>query len=356
MLATRSLDQEKLNQFVDTVFGDLAAGYGGVMVSLGRRLGLYRVLAGAGPLSAGEVAARAGCHERYVREWLNSQAAGGYVTYHPSSETYELPSEHAYVLADEDSPVYMAPAWEVPASMWLDESRTVEVFRTGRGMAWGEHDDRLFRGVAAFFKNAYEGQLVSTWLPALEGVVSKLERGAVVADIGCGHGHSVVIMAQAFPASRFIGYDSHEASIRAAQANAREGMVEERVRFVTADARMLTDREFDLVCFFDCLHDMGDPVAAAARARAMLKPDGTALIVEPFANDQVIDNLNPVGRLYYSASTTLCCAHALSEPGGTALGAQAGEARLTDVLARAGFSRTRCALATRFNLILEARP
>ncbi|HMB69308.1 MAG TPA: class I SAM-dependent methyltransferase [bacterium] len=354
---TRPMDERKLDAFVSTVVGDLAANYAGVMVSMGRKLGLYRTMAGAGPIHSHELASRSGCHERYVREWLNSQAAGGYVVYHPSSETYELPAEHAHVLADEESPMYMAPAWDIPASMWLDEERTLDAFRTGRGMPWGAHDERMYRGVAAFFRNAYQGQLVGDWLPSLDGMVERLECGARVADVGCGFGHSTLIMAQAFPRSRFVGLDSHGASIDAARGNARDSQVDERVEFRPADAKeAYGTREFDLVCFFDCLHDMGDPVAAAARAREALVDDGMALIVEPFAHDRVEENLNAVGRLYYSASATLCCPHAMSEPGGFVLGAQAGEGRLTAVLRQAGFRRVRRALATPFNLILEARP
>lgn len=353
----RPLDAARLEAFVGCVVGDLAASYAGVMVSLGRKLGLYRAMAGAGPLSSREAATRSGCCERYVREWLNSQAAGGYLVYHPASDTYELPAEQAHVLADEESPLFMAPAWDIPASMWLDEERTLEAFRSGDGVPWGAHDERMFRGVAAFFRNAYQGQLVGDWLPALDGVVERLERGARVADVGCGFGHSTLIMARAFPRSRFLGLDSHPESIEAARENARVAGIDGRVEFRLVDAKQgYGEGDLDLICFFDCLHDMGDPVASAATARAALSTDGVAMIVEPFAHDRVEDNLNPVGRLYYSASTTLCCAHAMSEPGGVVLGAQAGERRLAEVLTRAGFRRTRRALATPFNLILEARP
>ncbi len=351
-----SINEQKLNDFIERAVGDLAAGYGGVMVSLGRKLGLYRAMAGAGPLSSRELAKRAGCAERYVREWLNSQAAGGYVVYHPSSETYELSPEQAFVLADEESPVFIPPAWEVPASMWFDEDKTIEAFRTGAGVPWGAHDERLFCGVAAFYRNAYRGELVQNWLPALDGVESKLHAGARIADVGCGHGHSTIIMAQAYPHSRFWGFDYHSGSIEVARENAHEAGVADRVRFEVADAGNYGTNSFDLICFFDCLHDMGDPVGAARRAAAALLEDGTVMLVEPFANDRVEENLNPVGRLYYSASTTLCCAHSLSEDVGFALGAQAGEARLAEVFRKAGFRTFRRATQTPFNLILEARP
>ncbi|MEQ8964680.1 MAG: class I SAM-dependent methyltransferase [Azospirillaceae bacterium] len=351
-----TFDESKLNAFLDKAVTDLAAGYGGVMVSLGRRLGLYEALAGVGPLSAAETARRAGCAERYVEEWLASQVAGGYVLYHPDSRTYELPAEHAYVLADRDSPVYIPPAWDVPASMWFDEEQAVAAFRSGEGVPWGRHDSRLYHGVAAFYANAYRGQLVQSWLPALDGIVDRLAKGARVADIGCGHGHSTLIMAEAFPESRFDGFDTHEASIEAARAEARQAGIEDRVGFRVGSAVDYPAEGYDLVCFFDCLHDMGDPVGAAAHARSTLAPDGAVMLVEPYAADRLEDNLSPVGRLYYAASTTLCCAHALSESGGYALGAQAGEARLGDVFRQAGFSRFRRATETPFNLILEARP
>lgn len=350
------IDEQKLNDFIDKAVSDLAAGSAGVMISVGHKLGLYEAMAGAGPVKPGEVAGRAGCAERYVREWLNSQAAGGYVVYHPGDETYELTPEQAFVLADVESPVHFPPAWDITASMWMDQDKTMHAFRTGEGIPWGEHDQRLYCGVAAFFGNAYRGELVPNWLPALEGVEDKLVSGAAVADIGCGHGHSTVIMAQSYPGSRFYGYDGHPASIEAARENARQAGVDDRVEFEVADARDYPGKGFDLICYFDCLHDMGDPAGAAEHARRALKDDGTAMLVEPFANDRVEDNMNPVGRLYYSASAPLCCAHSLSEDVGMALGAQAGESRLADIFRQAGFSRFRRATETPFNLILEARP
>jgi SAM-dependent methyltransferase len=350
------MDQEKLNALIEKAVSELAAGYGGVMMSLGSKLGLYKAMDGQGPLSAKEVAERAGCNERYVREWLNSQAAGGFLLYHPSSECYELTPEQAYLLADEASPVYMPPAWEVPASMWFDEDKALEAFKTGKGVPWGDHDDRLFCGVAAFYANAYRGELVQQWLPALDGVQEKLSRGASVADVGCGHGHSTVIMAEAYPNSRFVGFDAHEDSLLQAQRLAQEKGVADRVDFRLSKAKKLPNDGYDLLCYFDCLHDMGDPVGAAEQAREVVAEDGTVMLVEPFANDRVEDNLNPVGRIYYSASATICCAHSLSEEKGAALGAQAGERRLADVFQKAGFSSFRRAAETPFNLILEAKP
>lgn len=354
-MSTPVVDQTKLEAFVMRAVGDLSAAYGGVMVSLGAKLGLYKAMAGAGPISAKELAARAGCAERYVREWLNAQAAGGYVDYHAVGDTYELSPEQALVLADEDSPVYIPHAWNVPASMWFDEHKAVEAFRTGKGVAWGDHDGRLFCGVAAFYRNAYRGSLVSQWLPALDGVVERLEAGISVADVGCGHGHSTILMAQAYPNSRFHGFDVHAESIAEARRNAAEAGVADRVSFEVARAVDYPGRDYGLICFFDCLHDMGDPVAAARHAAKSLAPGGTVMLVEPFANDRVEDNVSPVARLYYAASTTICCAHAISEGGHHVLGAQAGEARLAEVFRKAGFTHFRRAAETPFNLILEAR-
>jgi SAM-dependent methyltransferase len=349
------MNETTLNTLIEKVLNDLAAGYGGVMVSIGDKLGLYRAMAGAGPITSAELAQRTKCAERYVREWLNSQAAAGYVTYHPSSATYELTPEQAFVLADESSPAHFTPAWQVVASMWSDEEKAINAFRTGKGVAWGDHDHRLHCGVAAFYRNAYKGSLVPQWLPALDGVTTHLEQGIEVADVGCGHGHSTILMAEAFPNSRFVGFDVHPASVEAARQNAAAAGVAGRVRFEVGRADDFPGNDYGLICFFDCLHDMGRPVAAAAHAAKALAPKGTVLLVEPFANDRVEENLNTVGRLYYAASTTMCCAHAISERGTHVLGAQAGPTRLADVFKSAGFSHFRRALETPFNMILEAR-
>ena len=348
------VDQTKLEAFLSQVFGDLAACYGGVMVSLGDRLGLYQTLNGAGPLTAVEVAERSDCAERYVLEWLNSQATAGYLDYDPQAATYELPPEHAAVLADPDSPILLTPAFNVPAAMWHGEERAIRAFRTGEGVPWGAHHERLFCGIGAFYRNAYAGTLVPQWLPAMDGVVERLEAGAKVADVGCGHGHSTVLMAQAFPRSRFHGYDTHAESIAAARTHAAEAGVADRVTFSVANATGYPEDGFDLICFFDARHDMGNPVGVARHARAALADGGTVMIVEPYAADTVEENAGPIGRLYYSASTMLCTAAALSD-GGHALGAQAGEARLAEVFAEAGFGHWRRAAETPFNLVLEAR-
>jgi SAM-dependent methyltransferase len=349
------IDQAKLEAFANQAIGDFAAAYTGLMVNLGAKLGLYKAMAYAGPLSSKEVAQRANCAERYVREWLNAQAASGYLVYHAVSETYELTPEQAAVLADEDSPIYMPPAWYLPAALWADEPKALEAFRTGRGVAWSEHDARLSCGVAAFFRNGYRANLVPQWLPALDGVVDQLQAGIVVADVGCGHGHSTRLMAQAFPNSRFYGFDTHAESIDAARRNAADAGLGNRAQFLSARAAEYPNQQYGLICFFDTLHDLGDPVAAARHAAKTLAPGGTVLLVEPFANDKVEDNLSTVGRLYYTGSSLICCAHAISEGGKLVLGAQAGPRRLQDVFRKAGFTHFRKAAETPFNLVFEVR-
>lgn len=355
MLDKPKINQERLDAFATRAIGDLTAGYTGVMVSLGSKLGLYKAMAGAGPLSAMEIAKRANCSERYVAEWLNAQAAGGYIGYHGLSNTYELLPEQEMVLADEDSPVYIPHAWNVPASMWFDEPKTLDAFRIGKGVAWGDHDRRLSCGSAAFFRNGYRANLVTQWLPALDGVVSQLERGISVADVGCGYGHSTLLMAQAFPNSRFRGFDTHPGSLDEARRNAETAGLSDRIAYSQSGADEYPDGQYGLICYFDILHDLGDPLAAARHAAKTLAPEGTVLLVEPFAHDHVRDNLSPVAQLYYSASTTICCAHAISEGGKMVLGAQAGEARLADVFRKAGFSHFRRAAETPFNFIFEVR-
>jgi SAM-dependent methyltransferase len=350
-----TVQERSTELFVGQALTDLAACYAGVMISTGHKLGLYRVLAEHGPLSSIELAARAACEERYVREWLDSQVAGGYLDFHAESESYELPVEHVPVLADEDSPIYLPAAFDIPASMWLDQERTLEAFRTGDGVPWGDRDARLACGVSAFYRNAYRAALVPEWLPALDGVVEKLERGALVADVGCGHGHSTILMASTFERSRFVGRDTHEASIVAARANAEAAGVADRVEFRHDDAASEVGGGYDLVCFFDTLHDLGDPVGAARRACESLAEDGTLMVVEPFAGDALSDNLGPVGRLYYAASAAVCVPHSLSEGGRVALGAQAGPERLAAVLREAGFGSVRTVYETPFNIVLEAR-
>lgn len=355
MLDRPKFDQARLEAFASRAISDVTAGYTGVLVSLGSKLGLYKAMAGAGPLSAKEIAIKADCAERYVTEWLNAQAAGGYISFHGMSDTYELLPEQAMVLADEDSPVYIPHAWNVPASMWFDEPKTLDAFRTGKGIAWGDHDRRLSCGSAAFYRNGYRAALVPHWLPALEGVVEQLETGIDVADVGCGYGHSTLLMAEAFPNSRFYGFDTHVASLNEALQNAETANVTDRVEYALARADDYPDRRYGLICFFDILHDLGDPVAAARHAAKTLATGGTVLLVEPFAHDHVQDNLSPVAQLYYSASTMICCAHAISEGGKMVLGAQAGQARLAEVFRKAGFTHFRRAAETPFNLIFEVR-
>jgi SAM-dependent methyltransferase len=346
----------EVEAFIGQVVTDLGAAFSGVLVNVGRKLGLYQAMAELGPCSAAALAQASGIRERYVREWLANQAAGGYVTYDPQAQTYVLPPAQAMVLAREDSPVFMAPAFEVAASFWLDEDKIVEAFRSGEGLGWHAHNHRLFCGTESFFRTGYRAHLVSAWLPALDDVVERLQRGAKVADIGCGHGASTILMAQAFPNSRFTGLDYHEGSIATARRRSAEQYATGNIAFETKAATDFDGCDFDLVCFMDCLHDLGDPVGALRRCRAALKPDGKVLLVEPHAGDGLEENLNPIGRMYYAASAMACTPNALSQEVGLALGAQAGEERLRGIAREAGFSSLRRAAQTPVNLILELTP
>jgi SAM-dependent methyltransferase len=349
-------DTGKLDAFLGKMVGDLGAAMSAALGVIGDKLGLYKALADIGPATSRQLAERTGTTERYVREWLAAQAAAGYVDYDGASSRYSLSPEQAMVFADDGGPAFMAGGFEVLSAAFRDEPKITEAFRTGAGVGWHEHDTCLFRGTERFFRPGYNANLVSSWIPALDGVEAKLEAGAKVADVGCGHGASTILMAKAYPNSRFFGFDYHQPSIERARELAEQEGVAERAKFAVSAARDLPGEAYDLVCIFDALHDMGDPVGAAARIRGVLKPDGTWLLVEPFAHDELIDNLNPVGRLFYSASTMFCTPASLSQEVGLGLGAQAGEARLKDVITQAGFSRFRRATETPFNLVFEVRP
>ena len=350
------IDTEKLMGFVFRAVDEVGATLNTALVVMGDRLGLYRALTGTGPLTPAELAQRTGTAERYVREWLNAQAAGAFVDYDPDSGRYTLPAEHAIALTDESSPAYLPGLFQTALGSVLDSPRITEAATTGEGFGWHEHGRDIFDGCERFFRPGYNANLVSAWLPALDGVVDKLQRGAAVADVGCGHGASTILMAQAFPASTFAGSDYHEGSIATARQRAAEAGVSDRVRFEVAAASSYSGRGYDLVTMFDCLHDMGDPVGAARHVRQSLAADGTWLIVEPAAGDRVEDNLNPVGRAYYGFSTLLCTPASLSQDVGLALGAQAGESRIRDVVTTAGLARFRRVSETLFNIVYEARP
>jgi SAM-dependent methyltransferase len=346
--------EDKLHEFLHKAVCDLGAAASASMMLIGDRLGLYKALA-QGPATSAELAQRTGTNERYVREWLGNQAAGGYVEYDDASHRYSLNEEQRLCLADPDGPVDLPGAYFIVEAMFHALDRTQENFRTGKGMEWGEHHPCLFHGTERFFRAGYNANLLTSWLPALDGTVEKLERGGKAADVGCGHGASMILMAQAFPDTEFVGYDYHPGSIEVASKRARDAGVE-NARFEVADATSYHDRDFDLIAFFDCLHDMADPAGAARHARSAVRDDGVCMVVEPFAGDHVTDNFNPVGRVYYGASAQICVPVSLAR-NGPALGAQAGEARLRRVLVdQAGFTRFRRATETPFNIVLEARP
>ena len=347
------MDDAKLQEFMGKLVNDMGGAAMLASVIVGEELGLYRAMADGVSLTADDLAAKTHCQPRLTREWLNAQAASGYVEY--ADGRFRLPPEQAMALADEESPVYVAGGAAVLASMFLDKDKNVTAMRGDGALSWGDHHPCMFSGTERFFRPGYRANLVASWLPALDGVVDKLEEGAKVADVGCGHGASTIVMAQAYPRSHFVGLDFHGASIETAKQRAVDAGVAERTRFVLADAKSYQERDFDLLCFFDCLHDMGDPVGAARHAYEALKADGSVLLVEPFANDRLEDNLNPVGRMFYAASTFVCTPNSLSQEVGLGLGAQAGEARLRRVFLEAGFMQFRRATETPFNLVLEAR-
>jgi len=351
-MKTQTLSTE---EFAGQVVADVSATLSGVLTNIGHKLGLYAAMAGAGAVTSIALAEKCGLAERYVREWLNNQVAGGYLVYDKRDETYLLPEAYVPVLADPESPVFLVPALEVAASLWLDEDRIANVFRTGEGIAWGEHHHRLFCGSEALFRPGYKTFLTTDWISAMDGMVAKLTNGALVADVGCGHGASTIVLAKAFPASQFDGFDNHDASVETARERAEEAGISGNIRFKTVDAQSYPADGYDLICFMDCLHDMGDPVGAARHAAKALKPDGSVLLVEPAAGNAVEENINPVSRLYYAASTAVCTPCALSQDVGLALGAQAGQLRLSEVMHEAGFASIQRVAETPFNIILEAK-
>jgi len=350
------IDQAKLDEFLGRFVGDLGAALSAALVVIGDRLGLYRAMRGGEPVSAEQLAERTGTDPRYVREWLSNQAAGGYVTYDPDGEEFFLSPEQSFALAQEGSPAFIPGAFQVATAAIKDEEKIERAFHSGDGVGWHEHHHDLFAGTERFFRPGYAANLVSSWIPALDGVQAKLQRGGRVADVGCGHGASTILMAQAFPNSEFIGFDYHGPSIEHAHQAAVEAGLDDRVRFEVASAKEYPGGPYELVAMFDCLHDMGDPVGAAAHVRDTLAPDGTWLIVEPHAGDRLQDNMNPVGRVFYGASTLICTPASRDQEVGLALGAQAGEARLRAVVTAGGFTRFRRATETPFNIVLEARP
>jgi 2-polyprenyl-3-methyl-5-hydroxy-6-metoxy-1,4-benzoquinol methylase len=351
-----AIDMDKLMSFVYRAVDEVGATLNTALVVMGDRLGLYRALGGAGPLTSAELSERTSTNERYVREWLNAQAAGGFVEYDPDTSRYTLPAEYAIALTDESSPAYLPGLFQTAFGSVLDSPSITEAARTGEGFGWHAHGQDVFDGCERFFRPGYNANLISSWLPTLDGVIAKLEQGAKVADIGCGHGASTILMARAFPASTFVGSDYHAGSIETARQRAAEAGVADRVTFEVAPAASYSGEEYDLATMFDCLHDMGDPVGAARHVRESLAADGTWMIVEPAAGDRVEDNINPVGRTYYGFSTLLCTPASLSQEVGLALGAQAGEARINGVITSAGLTRFRRVAETPFNIVYEARP
>ena len=354
--AVQRIDQTKLDEFLGRFVGDLGAALSAALVVIGDRLGLYRAMRDGEPVSAEQLAERTGTDPRYVREWLSNQAAGGYVTYDPDGEEFFLSPEQSFALAQEGSPAFIPGAFQVATAAIKDEEKIERAFQSGDGVGWHEHHHDLFAGTERFFRPGYAANLISSWIPALDRVQAKLEQGGRVADVGCGHGASTILMAQAFPNSEFTGFDYHGPSIEHARQAAVDAGVDDRVRFEVASAKEYPGGPYELVAMFDCLHDMGDPVGAAAHVLDSLSPDGTWLIVEPYAGDRLQDNLNPVGRVYYGASTLICTPASRDQEVGLALGAQAGEARLRDVVTAGGFTRFRRATETPFNIVLEARP
>jgi SAM-dependent methyltransferase len=355
-VATPQLDMDKLNAFMGKAVGDMGAAMHAVLVLMGDRLGLYKGMADSKPVTPAELAKKTGTAERNVREWLNANAASGYVVYDAATQTYTLPPEQALALAVENSPAFLPGAFQIISACFNDAPKVEEAFRTGKGMGWHEHHHDLFHGTERFFRPGYAANLVSSWIPAMTEMEKKLAAGAKVADIGCGLGASTILMAKQYPKSEFHGFDYHEGSIEMAKEAAKKEGVGDRIKFEVASAKSYPGKDYDFVAFFDCLHDMGDPKGAAAHVRSTMKPDGSWMIVEPYAEDATEANHNPVGRVFYSASTLLCVPASMSQEVGAALGAQAGEKRIKDVVTEGGFSRFKRAAQTPFNLVYEARP
>lgn len=351
----REPDMQKLDALVGRLVGDLGAAVSGALVVLGDHVGLFKALADGTPQNAAELAKTTGLKERYLREWLSAMAAADYVTYDEGSDRFSLTPEQALTFAEEDSPAFFAGAFQVAQAMWMDEPKIADAFRTGKGVGWHEHSACLFRGTERFFRPGYNANLVASWIPALDGIEGKLKAGAKVADVGCGHGASTILMAQAYPDSQFFGFDYHEPSIERAKTTAKDAGVGDHVTFERGTAAGFPARNYDLIAMFDCLHDMGDPVGAGRHVKEALAPGGTWMIVEPFAHDCLKDNLNPVGRVYYGASTMICTPASLSQEVGLGLGAQAGEMRLRKVAMDAGFTHFRRATETPFNMVFEVR-
>jgi 2-polyprenyl-3-methyl-5-hydroxy-6-metoxy-1,4-benzoquinol methylase len=351
-----SINQDKLHEFLGKAIVDFGATFNAALIRIGDKLGLYKALAKNGPQTPAQLAKSTGTSERYIREWLSEQAAGGYITYDSAKGTFHLSEEQAFAMADESSPVFLPGAFQVALAAIKAEEQITERFKTGEGLGWHEHHHELFVGTERFFRPGYAANLISAWIPSLAGVDEKLKKGARVADVGCGLGASTILMAKSYPNSEFVGFDYHEKSIETAKQRAKDARVGERIRFEVSSAKSYPGTDYDFVTFFDCLHDMGDPVGASAHVRSTLKKDGTWMIVEPFAGDKLEDNLNPIGRAFYGASTLLCTPASLSQEVGLALGAQAGEKCLREVVTTGGFSHFRRATQTPFNLVFEARP
>lgn len=348
------IDLEKVNQFAGQFILDLSANYSGVMTLLGQELGLYEAMRGAGPLTPAQLAIKTDTYERYIHEWLNNQAAGGYVLYNPESKTYELPEEHSLVLTEKDSPFLLAPAYFVVNSLWKDKDKLLQAFRSGSGIGWHEHHHHLYHGVETIYRTGYLANLNSVWIPSLPGMEEKLRNGGRVADIGCGHGASTILMAERFPESEFYGFDYHQESIDVARQRAQDkGLT--NVFFQKVDAEGYEQGNFDMICFFDCLHDLGNPVKALRYAHTKLASEGSLLVVEPNSSDKTEENFNPIGRMFYAASTALCLPHAHSEDGDYCLGAQAGPAVVEKIVKEAEYSRFRIAQQTPINLVFEVK-